>query len=90
MGSQRIVVEFRDKGRRRQGSEYMPDDEAEREYKRVLRLWEETPDGERIIQVGKTLAVRAGEIANLRLEPSIGGVSFDFGPERESIWDKKF
>jgi hypothetical protein len=90
MGEQRIVVEFREKGRRAQGSEYMPDEEAEREYERVVRVWEEGPDAERIIRVGRKLTVRASEIANLRLEQAFSAVSFDFGPKRESIWDKKF
>jgi hypothetical protein len=90
MGEQRIVVEFREKGRGSRGSEYMPDAEAEREYERVVKAWEEGPNDERIIRVGKQLMVRASDIANLFLEPSLGGIAFDFGPDRESIWNKKF
>ncbi len=90
MGEQRIVVEFRDRGRTKRGSEYMPDEQAEREYERVVKAWEEGPNDDRILRVGKTLTVRANEIGNLFLEPSLSGVAFDFGPERDSIWNKQF
>jgi hypothetical protein len=68
VAQKKIIIEFREKGRKAQSSEYMTEEDAAREYERVVTAWEQVgPDGDQIIRVGKTLTVRGSEIANVRI-----------------------
>jgi hypothetical protein len=68
VAEKKIIVEFREKGRRAQSSELMTEEDAVREYERVVRAWEEVgPGSNQIIRVGKTLTVRGSQIANVKL-----------------------
>jgi len=72
MSDKRIVIEFNDKGRTPTASDYMPPEEAEREFARVAGLLEESgTDGDRWIKVGNSVVVKANEVHNIRLDEEI-------------------
>lgn len=87
---QRIEIEYREKGRQREFSEYMPAEEAAREFERVTRaLAESGPQSDRWIKIGKTVMVRASEVHSVKLADLVLP-SYDFGDPADSIWNKKF
>lgn len=86
----RIVVEYRDKGRKAGRSEFMKLADAQAEFDRVVGLLEQTePDGDRLIRVGSELMVRAREVHSIHLErPARVATPAARLPDRS--WDRGF
>lgn len=87
---QRIVIEFREKGRTAKYTEYMPAEEATATFEAFARALEEAgPEGDGWIRAGKTVVVRAREVHNITLEDYVDLSGF-FEAGGGSFYDREW